>query len=55
MGEDLAAVAGRTELIKSAAAEAGRRDADALRFVCRGVTRVRPGRHGGPTATDGHL
>ncbi|MEU7857887.1 TIGR03619 family F420-dependent LLM class oxidoreductase [Nonomuraea sp. NPDC049141] len=41
--EDLSAVAGRIELIKSAAVEAGRRDADGFRFVCRGVTRVRPG------------
>jgi probable F420-dependent oxidoreductase len=40
--EDLSAVAGRISLIRSAAQEAGRRDADSLRYVCRGVTRVRP-------------
>jgi probable F420-dependent oxidoreductase len=38
--EDLSAIAGRVELIKTALADAGR-DAGAFRFVCRGVTRVR--------------
>ncbi|WP_043639163.1 TIGR03619 family F420-dependent LLM class oxidoreductase [Nonomuraea candida] len=38
--EDLGAIAGRIELIKTELAAAGR-DADAFRFVCRGVTRVR--------------
>ncbi|MFI7639838.1 TIGR03619 family F420-dependent LLM class oxidoreductase [Nonomuraea sp. NPDC049400] len=38
--EDLAAVAGRVELIKATLAEEGR-DAGAFRFVCRGVTQVR--------------
>lgn len=41
--EDLAGVSGRIGMIKQAALEAGRRDTDALRFVCRGVTRVRAG------------
>ncbi|MEV4834341.1 TIGR03619 family F420-dependent LLM class oxidoreductase [Nonomuraea sp. NPDC049486] len=39
--EDLSGIAGRIALVKAAASEAGR-DAGALRFVCRGVTRVRP-------------
>ncbi|MGW0804607.1 TIGR03619 family F420-dependent LLM class oxidoreductase [Nonomuraea sp. NPDC002799] len=40
--EDLSAIAGRVELIRSALAEAGR-DVSAFRFVCRGVTKVRDG------------
>ncbi|MFC5817663.1 TIGR03619 family F420-dependent LLM class oxidoreductase [Nonomuraea harbinensis] len=39
--EDLSGIAGRIALVKAAASEAGR-DAGSLRFVCRGVTRVRP-------------
>ncbi|MGW2157321.1 TIGR03619 family F420-dependent LLM class oxidoreductase [Nonomuraea sp. NPDC001699] len=39
--EDLSAVAGRIGLIKETIAGAGR-DAAAFRFVCRGVTQVRP-------------
>ncbi|MDA0632609.1 TIGR03619 family F420-dependent LLM class oxidoreductase [Nonomuraea sp. MCN248] len=39
--EDLSGIAARIALVKSAAEEAGR-DPGALRFVCRGVTRVRP-------------
>ncbi|MGW4800060.1 TIGR03619 family F420-dependent LLM class oxidoreductase [Nonomuraea sp. NPDC004297] len=38
--EDLSAIAGRVRLIKAELAAAGR-DADAFRFVCRGVTQVR--------------
>jgi probable F420-dependent oxidoreductase len=38
--EDLAAIAGRIELIKAELAAAGR-DAGEFRFVCRGVTQVR--------------
>ncbi|MFC4120162.1 TIGR03619 family F420-dependent LLM class oxidoreductase [Nonomuraea zeae] len=44
--EDLSAIAGRIELIKGALAESGR-DAAAFRFVCRGVTQVRPAGQGG--------
>ncbi|MEU8105775.1 TIGR03619 family F420-dependent LLM class oxidoreductase [Nonomuraea muscovyensis] len=40
--EDLAGIGARIETVKEAAREAGR-DPEALRFVCRGVTRVRPG------------
>ncbi len=40
--EDLSAIGPRIEIIKAAAREAGR-DGDELRFVCRGVTRVRAG------------
>ncbi|NUW39290.1 TIGR03619 family F420-dependent LLM class oxidoreductase [Nonomuraea rhodomycinica] len=39
--EDLAGIAPRVAVIKEAAREAGR-DPEALRLVCRGVTRVRP-------------
>ncbi|MFI6925537.1 TIGR03619 family F420-dependent LLM class oxidoreductase [Nonomuraea spiralis] len=39
--EDLSAVAGRIGLIKESIAAAGR-DAASFRFVCRGVTQVRP-------------
>jgi probable F420-dependent oxidoreductase len=42
--EDLSAIAGRIELIKRSLAESGR-DAAAFRFVCRGVTQVRPAGH----------
>lgn len=38
--EDLPAIGGRIELVGQAARDAGR-DVSALRFVCRGVTRVR--------------
>ncbi|PZG13185.1 TIGR03619 family F420-dependent LLM class oxidoreductase [Nonomuraea aridisoli] len=38
--EDLSAIAGRVRLIKAELAAAGR-DAEAFRFVCRGVTQVR--------------
>lgn len=38
--EDLSKIAARIALVKAAAEEAGR-DSGALRFVCRGVTRVR--------------
>ncbi|GAA3546924.1 TIGR03619 family F420-dependent LLM class oxidoreductase [Nonomuraea rosea] len=44
--EDLSAIAGRIELIKRSLAESGR-DAAAFRFVCRGVTQVRPAGHDG--------
>ncbi|MFG3439471.1 TIGR03619 family F420-dependent LLM class oxidoreductase [Nonomuraea sp. NPDC047897] len=40
--EDLSGIGARIETVKDAAREAGR-DPEALRFVCRGVTRVRPG------------
>ncbi|HEX4811260.1 MAG TPA: TIGR03619 family F420-dependent LLM class oxidoreductase [Nonomuraea sp.] len=39
--EDLSAVGGRIALVKAALAEAGR-DTRGFRFVCRGVTQVRP-------------
>jgi probable F420-dependent oxidoreductase len=39
---DLNAIGGSVDTVKAAAAEAGR-DPGALRFVCRGVVRVRPG------------
>ncbi|MEV0196191.1 TIGR03619 family F420-dependent LLM class oxidoreductase [Nonomuraea sp. NPDC050691] len=39
--EDLAGIAPRVAVVKQAAREAGR-DPEALRVVCRGVTRVRP-------------
>jgi len=38
---DLTTLGGSINVVKAAAAEAGR-DPDALRFVCRGVVRVRP-------------
>jgi len=44
--EDLSGIGPRIGLIRAAAAEAGR-DPDALRFVCRGVTRIEP-EGGGP-------
>ncbi|WP_113702172.1 TIGR03619 family F420-dependent LLM class oxidoreductase [Nonomuraea lactucae] len=40
--EDLAGIGPRVEVVKAAAREAGR-DPEALRFVCRAVTRVRTG------------
>lgn len=40
--EDLTAIGARVALVKEAAREAGR-DPETLRFVCRGVTLVRPG------------
>ncbi|MFI7441792.1 TIGR03619 family F420-dependent LLM class oxidoreductase [Nonomuraea indica] len=43
--EDLAGIGARIETVKAAAREAGR-DPEALRFVCRGVTLVRPGASG---------
>jgi probable F420-dependent oxidoreductase len=46
-GQDLSSIADAIEVVRSAAREAGRDDS-ALRFVCRGVVRVRPaGRDGG--------
>lgn len=44
--EDLSAIGPRIRLVKAAAEEAGR-DPEALRFVCRGVTRINEG-GGGP-------
>ncbi|MEO3884636.1 TIGR03619 family F420-dependent LLM class oxidoreductase [Nonomuraea sp. B5E05] len=40
--EDLSGIAGRVELIKAELAASGR-EATGFRFVCRGVTQVRPG------------
>jgi probable F420-dependent oxidoreductase len=46
-GQDLASIGSSIEVVREAARAAGRDDA-ALRFVCRGVVRVRPGATASP-------
>lgn len=41
-GQDLATIGGAVEIVRAGAREAGR-DPEAVRIVCRGVVRVRPG------------